>query len=498
MDPEQEYIIETKHITKVYPGVVALKDISIGFSTGEIHAIVGENGAGKSTLIKLFSGAIEPTSGELYYEGKKLYNHNPYLALNMGIGVIYQEFNLVPYLTVAENLFLGKEIKSGPLVKRKVMENKSKEIFKSLGVILDPTVQVRRLSVAYQQIVEICKVLTAKVKVLILDEPTAPLTITEVDYLFKLIKKLKNEGVCIIYISHRLEEIFQVADKITVLRDGQYIATRDVEKTNRNELISLMVGRKLVDVYPKKTNVAGETALEVKDLNREGVLNDINLNVKKGEILGISGLIGSGRTELARAIFGADKVNKGELYLNSKKISIKSPTDAIKKGIGLIPEDRKRHGLILNDTVSQNIIISSIKNASHYLFVNKNLEKKFVHSMIEKLDIKTPSIKQIVKNLSGGNQQKVILAKWLLTNSEVLIFDEPTRGIDVNAKYEIYKLICELADNGIAIIMISSEMPELIGLSDRIIVMCKGRIAGELGKNEVTQEKLLEMASAGY
>jgi ribose transport system ATP-binding protein len=496
MGNKANYIIETRDVTKVFPGVVALRNVSIGFKSGEVHAIVGENGAGKSTLIKLFSGALKPTQGSIYFEGKELTSLNPIKAIDAGIRVIYQELNMFPALSIKANLFMGKEIKRGIFLNEAEMYCRAKENLKKLGFSIDPNTIVRNLSVAYQQVIEICKSISSNLKVLILDEPTAPLSNNEVKNLFELIQKLKNQGLCIIYISHRIEEIFLIADTVSVMRDGECISTKKVNETNRNEIIRLMVGREISDVYPIKSNKVGETVLEVKNINRGKIIKDISFNLNRGEILGISGLVGSGRTELVRAIFGADRKDSGQIFINGSRVIINSPRDAIKKKVALIPEDRKQHGLILHASIIHNITIVSLKKFCKVGIENKLYEKKEVNEFKNKLNIKMSDPIQLVHNLSGGNQQKIVLAKWLSTDCQIIIFDEPTRGIDVNAKHEIYKIMNELADAGKSIIMISSELPEIIGMSDRIIVIGQGRVTGELRRNEFNQERIMELATS--
>ncbi|MGI6777818.1 MAG: sugar ABC transporter ATP-binding protein [Acetivibrionales bacterium] len=488
-------ILELKGITKEYPGVLALDNVSMDFNKGEVHALLGENGAGKSTLIKVLSGAIIPNRGEIVFEGDTYGYMTPALAQKLGIGVIYQEFNLVPSLSVADNIFLGDEIRKGIIRDRKQMMKKSEELLSSLKINISPAALISDLSVAYRQIVEIVKAVSKNVKVLIMDEPSAPLTNNEVEAMFELIKRLKSQGVTIIYISHRIEELFRISDRVTVLRDGQYICTKNTSDTNRTELISLMVGRPLTEQYPERNSDIGDIMLEVKGLNAGGLLKDINFQVKKGEILGISGLVGAGRTELARAIFGADEIESGEIYIEGQKINIKSPKEAIKHGIALIPEDRKQQGLLLEMSVAHNITFANIKEMCKNTIISIKKEKELVDDSILKLRIKTPSAAQRVKNLSGGNQQKVVLAKWLAAYSRIMIFDEPTRGIDVGSKHEIYMLMNQLANEGKAIIMISSELPELLGMADRILVMHEGEITGELSKEEATQDSIMNLAS---
>ena len=491
----KDNILELKNIYKIYPGVKALDDVSISFKKGEIHAIVGENGAGKSTLIKIITGAIEPTGGLICYEGIDHKKFDPKESINSGICAVYQEFNLVPFLSVAENVFLGHEIKDGIFYDLKTMRIKTEEIMNDLGISLNVKTQVKDLSVGYQQIVEIAKSVSRNIKLLILEEPTAPLTNQEIKFMFKIVRALKEKGVTIIYISHRLEEIFEISDRVTVMRDGEYVSTMSTEKTNRRQLISMMVGRSLGEDYPVRSEIVNnETILEVDNLNSD-YIHDISFRLNKGEILGFAGLVGAGRTEVARAIYGADPVNSGKVLLNGEEVKIKKPRDAIKLGIGLIPEDRKRQGILKVLTVAQNISLGSLKSLFKNGFIINKKEKKYVEKYVESLSIKTPSLNQLVVNLSGGNQQKVVLAKWLATHCDVFIFDEPTRGIDVGAKQEIYKLMNSLSREGKAIIMISSEMPELLGMSDRIIIMNQGYIAGIVNKNEATQEFILDMAS---
>lgn len=488
-------VLELKNITKEYPGVKALDHISIQFYPGEVHALMGENGAGKSTLIKTISGAVRPNAGSIYFEGTEYGNMTPALSQKLGIGVIYQEFNLVPELSIAENIFLGQKLKKGLTIDRRLMNQKAEEIMKEFGIEIDVTAPVKSLTVAYQQLVEIAKTITGDVKVLIMDEPSAPLTTREIEAMFGIVNKLKEKGVSVIYISHRMEEIFRISDRITIMRDGQYIGTKLTKETNRPELINMMVGRTLEEQFPKADREIGEVALEVKHLYTHALLKDISFYVRKGEILGLAGLVGAGRTETARAIFGADPIAQGEIWIDGKRADISSPKDGIKEGIALIPEDRKKHGALLEMSIRENISFISIKGISKGSIVNRKKDKDLSKQFIERLRIKTPSMEQLTKNLSGGNQQKVVLAKSLAGKSDIIIFDEPTRGIDVGAKQEIYVLMNELAREGMAIIMISSEMPELLGMSDRIVVMHEGGVTGELSKEEATQAKILDLAS---
>jgi len=491
----QENILEIKNICKFYPGVRALDDVSLAFKTGEIHALAGENGAGKSTLIKMLTGAVEPTSGEIILNGQSYAKLDPFQAVKEGIAAVYQEFNLIPHLSVAENIFYGKEIMNGPFVDKKAMAQEVQKELDIMGISLDPMAYICDLGVAYQQLAEIVKAVMSHSQVLILDEPTAPLTSKETDVLFKIMRRLKENNVSIIFISHRMEELFEICDRVTVLRDGKFISTRNIADITRKGLIADMVGRPLGESYYERQKPLGDTILEVKGMNSRKV-KDISFTVKKGEILGFGGLVGAGRTEVAQAIFGADKITSGEIYLRGKKVTIKDPVSALRHGIGLIPEDRKNQGVLLNLPINQNITFSSLKKVMRGPFIQKNKDLKVSENYIDELKIKTPSVAQLVKNLSGGNQQKVVLAKILATDCEVIIFDEPTRGIDVGAKQEIYSLMRKLADEqGKTIIMISSEMPELIGMSDRILVMHNGRIAGELQKDEFSQEAILSLAS---
>lgn len=488
-----ENILEIRDLTKLYPGVVALNHVTMSFQKGEVHAIVGENGAGKSTLIKSITGCIEPTRGTIVYDGTLYKRLNPIEAIKKGIGAVYQEFNLIPYLSVAENIFYKREKKKNLFIDYNAMYAETADIMKTLGVQVNPKARVMNLSVAYQQIVEIAKSVSRDVKLLILDEPSAPLTAPEIQSMFRIIRTLKEKGVTILYISHRLEEIFEIADRVSVMRDGEYITTLDTAKTNRQALIQLMVGRELVNTYPERQSPIGDVVLEVEGLTNKR-LHNVSFNLKKGEILGLGGLVGAGRTECARAIFGADPIACGTITLNGKPVRIKSPKQAIGYRIGLIPEDRKRHGVLLGLPVSRNITFSNLKEISSYGWIHTKKEAELVKTQIRDLQIKTPSSDQLVKNLSGGNQQKVVLAKWLATKCDILIFDEPTRGIDVGAKQEIYKLMRNLSHAGLSIIMISSEMPELLGMSDRIVVMHEGFVTGEIDSREATQEAVLDLA----
>lgn len=491
-----ENILELKKITKTFPGVIALNDVSISFKKGEVHAIVGENGAGKSTLIKIITGAYTPSSGSIVFDGQEYNKLDPIKAGNIGISAVYQETNLVPYLTAAENVFLGQELHNGIFNDSKAISMETKKILDNLGVDIDPDIPVAELKSVQKKVVEIAKVISHKAKLLILDEPTASLENAEITVLFSIINNLKESGVTIIYISHRLEEIFEISDRCTIMRDSKYITTMDTNTINEKDLIKLMVGRKLVGSYPKKDIKIGSTILEVKDMCTS-YLHNISFNLKRGEILGFAGLTGSGRTEVLRALFGADKRTGGEILLNGKLTDIKSPKCAIQNGIGLIPEDRKMQGLVLSLPIWENITYGSLKLYSKAGLIDTKKEEQKINELNEFLNIKAPSFKHLVKNLSGGNQQKVVLAKWLATQCDILLFDEPTIGIDVGTKFEIYKIMQKLVESGKALIMVSSDMPELLGMSDRIMVMHEGNITGELNHSDATQELILQMASNG-
>lgn len=487
-------ILKLNHISKLYPGVVALDDLNIEFKEGEIHAMVGENGAGKSTMIKTISGAVQPTRGTIEINNHTYEQMTPTLSRQNGIAVIYQEFTLIPVLSASENIFLGEFIMKGMVLDRKEMDKKAEELFNRLHVDIDPSTKVADLTTGYQQIVEIAKAVSKDAKILIMDEPSAPLTTSEVEVMFKIVDTLKTQGVTIIYISHRMEEIFRLSDRVSVLRDGKYITTVNTADTSKSELIKLMVGRELSETYPERKNKASETVLSIKKLTGNGV-KDVSFDVKRGEVLGLAGLIGAGRTELAQLLFGYEKIISGEIILNGKSIRPKNCIEAIAAGIALVPEDRKRQGLVLEMSIKENTTMPSMKRISTLAVISSDQEKEMSQSYMDSLRTKAPSIEQKTKNLSGGNQQKVVLAKWLAMDPQVLIFDEPTRGIDVGAKQEIYNIMNELADNGKTILMISSDMEELIGMSDRIVVLCKGRVTGLLEKEEVSQELILSKSA---
>lgn len=489
-------ILELKHITKLYPGVVALNDVSLEVRRGEIHALVGENGAGKSTLIKTCSGAITPTQGEIVVNGKSFTGMTPQTSEQNGIGVIYQEFNLVGDLSVAENIFLGRAIRKGMIIDLKAMERESKKILDSLNIKINPKTLVKTLSVGYQQMVEIAKAVSQNAKLLIMDEPSAPLTSAEVEAMFAIVDKLKASGVSIIYISHRLDEIFRLSDRITILRDGQYVTTLNTNETNKDELVKYMVGRQLTEVYPKRDEacVKDEVIFEAVNVSGNGDKN-ISFKIHKGEVLGFGGLVGAGRTEFAELMFGMKPKTDGKFIFKGKEISPKTPKDAIELGIGLVPEDRKKEGALLGMSIRCNINMPIYQRISKGTVINEKKEEEIAQTYQKEISIKTPTLDQLVKNLSGGNQQKVILAKWLAADSELLIFDEPTRGIDVGAKQEIYTLINQLVEQGKTVLMISSEMEELMGMSDRILILAEGNMTGELNKSEFDQERIMQLAS---
>jgi len=487
-------MLELRGITKKYPGVIALDDVSLSFEKGEVHAIAGENGAGKSTLIKILSGAIPADGGTVSLEGVELGHISPHEAIRLGISTIYQEFNLVPFLSVAENIFFGREPMRLGFVDKPRMHRMAARLCEDMGVELDTHARIKDLGVAYQQIVEILKAVSRETRILIMDEPTAPLTSREIDVLFGIVEKVRKKSVTIIYISHRLEEIFRICDRVSVLRDGRHVVTKPIGSTNQQELVSFMVGRSLEEIYPSRDSKPGGESLRVENFSNRK-LKGVSFVLREREILGIGGLVGAGRTELARAIFGADPLTSGRIFLAGREIGIRNPADAIRHGIGLLPEDRKHHGVLLGMSVKQNISFPILKSLSLYGFLRKRREEKLCRDISLRLNVKTPSLDQKTKNLSGGNQQKVVLAKWLGTRSDILIFDEPTRGIDVGAKQEIYELLNEFIAEGKSIIMISSEMPELIGMSDRILVMRNGAIAGSLERKDFSQEKTLMLAS---
>lgn len=491
-------LLEMKNVNKRFPGVYALKGVNFQLEEGEVHALLGENGAGKSTLIKILGGIYNIDEGEIYIHGNKVEIKDVKDAQNFGISIIHQELVLVPLMMVAENIYLGRELtNAAKMVDKKAMIREAQKLLNSFGLNLDASALVASLTVAEQQMVEIIKAVSFNARILVMDEPTSSLTEKEVQFLFETIRKLKKQGVGIIYISHRMIELFEISDKVTVLRDGNYIGTKVTKDTNNDELIAMMVGRELNNYYTRTFNKLGDTVLEVKNLNKKGVLNDISFSIKKGEILGFSGLMGAGRSEVMRAIFGIDSIDSGEIFVEGKKVSIKEPNDAMKQGIALVPENRKEEGLFLIQSVKFNATIKVLDKFIKFIHVNRKIEDNIVNEYVDSMSIKTPSTAQAVGNLSGGNQQKVVIAKWLATKPKVLILDEPTRGVDVGAKAEIYLIMNQLAAEGVSIIMISSELPEIINMSDRVLVMLGGRITGSLDREGLTQEKIMHYATGG-
>lgn len=499
MPSNPQNILQVQNLSKSFLGVKALDNIQFNLQKGEVHALMGENGAGKSTFMKILMGLLKPDSGEIIFEGETLKSNNVHGNLRKGISMIHQEILVVPELTVAQNIFLGRETNYRSWLNDKVINQKAQEILDAIGVKINAQTKIKNLSIAEMQMIEIAKAISNNAKVIIMDEPTSALTDNEVTMLFKIIKDLKAKGVAIIYISHKMDEIYEITDRITVLRDGKYIATKNTNELDKNALIALMVGRELNDLraafrFLENNSLKGESILSVQNLTKKGKFKDINFEVHAGEVLGIAGLMGAGRTEIARAIFGLDKYDSGEIRLKGNKVEIKSPEDAIRNGIGYVSEDRKALGFIPALSIKENISLSSLGNFSKTWFVNSSNEYEATKQLANDLKIKSTSINQKVMTLSGGNQQKVVIGKVLLTSPSLVILDEPTRGIDIGAKFEIYKLINQLTEKGIAVIMISSELPEILGISDRIMVLSKGKQTALLSKQEATQEKIMQYA----
>lgn len=492
--------VEMKNIYKSFSGNQVLTDVNFEVKFGEIHALMGENGAGKSTLIKVMTGIHPRDSGVVKVKGEEVNFTNPKEAEQKGISIIHQELNIIPHLTVAENMFLGKEITYGKtgVLNKKEIQKRTKNILDELGVsIIQPDDIAGDLSIGQQQMIEIAKALSTNAEMIVMDEPTAALTDREIESLFEMIESLRKKGVSIIYISHRMEEIFEICDRITVLRDGQYIGTKKIADTSFNDIVKMMVGRELGDRFPERNTTITDVVFEVENLTREGYFKDVNFNVKKGEILGVAGLMGAGRSEIMEVIFGFEKKNSGEMKLNGKALSINHPRDAIKAGIGFITEDRQTKGLVLGSSIRKNIALTNFNRISKKGFISHSTEKKLINELIDKLSIRTTGSEQEVQSLSGGNQQKVVIAKWLPIQPKVLILDEPTRGVDVGAKTEIYNIMDELTKSGVAIIMISSELPEVLGVSDRIMVVHEGKITGFLNREHADQEKIMTLATGG-
>ena len=491
-------LLRMEGISKQFAGVMALKNVHFDLRAGEVHALMGENGAGKSTLIKVLSGVYRPTAGEIYINGQKAALANAGDALKAGVGTIYQEFNLVPSLSIAENIFLGKELKKGGCLDRQRMIERANELMKQMGFEKTNSAQrVSTLSVAQQQMVEILKSLFNDSRILVLDEPTAVLTDRESERLFEMIRTLRERGVGIIYISHRLEEVLSLADRITVLRDGEYVGTLDNSQgtVTKEQLVSMMVGRTLSAYYPKRASMLGETVLKVCKLCKKGVYQDISFELHKGEILGITGLVGAGRTEVVKSLFGALSYDSGELFLDGESIEVRTPRQAMDRGIAFIPENRKEEGLVLDVSIQDNMMMASESQVCTHGVMNRKKIHQFVRHSFESLDIRPAEPLKIARNFSGGNQQKAIIAKWIAINPKILILDEPTRGIDINAKAEIYKLMNRLVEEGMSIVMVSSEMPEIIGMCDRVLVMAEGRITGEFERKDFSQERIMAAAS---
>jgi ribose transport system ATP-binding protein len=490
-------LLQLLNVSKQFPGVKALDNVSFDVRAGEVHALCGENGAGKSTLMKVISGQYQPDSGEIHYLGEVRHFASTIESEHAGIAIIHQELNLVPHLSVAENIFLAREPKRGWFVDRARLRSDAEKYLDRLGLDIKPETLIKSLSVAQQQMVEIAKALSLNAKLLIMDEPTSSLTESETVKLFSIIHELRSSGVGLVYISHRLDELAQIADRVTVLRDGRYVATDNFCDITVDDIVTKMVGRPLHDVFPKRTSVPTEDILlTVKNLTRKGAFENVSFTLKRGEILGFSGLMGAGRTEVARAIFGADAVTSGEVHLGNECLHIKSPVDAIDHGIAYLSEDRKHDGLALKMTVTENTTLANMAAVSSRLgFINFAAEENAAQKYIKALDIRTPTSKQVVRLLSGGNQQKLVIAKWLFRESRVLFFDEPTRGIDVGAKYAIYQLLDQLAAQGIGVVMISSELPEILGMTDRVAVFHEGELMQIFNTKETSQEQIMHAAS---
>ncbi|XOK59433.1 sugar ABC transporter ATP-binding protein [Paenibacillus elgii] len=493
------YLLEMNDISKSFPGVRVLDQVTFNLTGGEVHALMGENGAGKSTLMKILGGIHRRDGGTVILKGTPCEIASPSMAQSLGIAMIHQELNLIPHLTVMENIFLGREFTYGRsgMINWGKMRQESVRFLSQLGLSIDPGIIAGELSVGQQQMIEIAKALSMNAEILVLDEPTAALTDREIEALFTVIESLKAKGVGMIYISHRMEEIFRICDRVTVMRDGHTVGTDRVADTNIDKLVKMMVGREIKDRFPKIDVAVGEPKLEINGLSLPGKLQDISFAVRSGEIVGIAGLMGAGRTELAKALFGVTPARQGEIRVDGRPVAIRKPVDAIRAGIALVTEDRKDEGLLLNLSVKDNISLPNLKDVSSFGFVSSSKETGISDRLISQLLIKTPNGEQKVSSLSGGNQQKVVIGKWLETNPQVFILDEPTRGVDIGAKKEIYDLMNQLVSRGVAILMISSELPEVLGMSDRILVMHEGRIAGEFARGEATQEKIMHCATGG-
>ncbi|MDE7014389.1 MAG: sugar ABC transporter ATP-binding protein [Kineothrix sp.] len=492
-----DVILTMKDIDKSFPGVHALDHVNFEVKKGEVHALMGENGAGKSTLMKVLTGIYTKDSGSITFEGKEVEFHNTREAQDAGIVIVHQELNMLGHLTVAQNIFIGREFKKGIGIDDKKMNEEAAKLFERLHIDIEPTETMSNLTVGKQQMCEIAKAISHEAKVIIFDEPSAALTESEIEELFKIIQDLRKQQLGIVYISHRMDEIKVITDRVTVMRDGGYVGTLITNECTKDDIINMMVGRVIYEAPKTESTVPKDApvVLKVEHLNAGRMVQDVSFELRKGEILGFSGLMGAGRTETARAIFGADSKSSGDIYINGQKVEINSPQDAVKCGIGYLSEDRKRYGIVVQKSVAENSTMASMENFIKGLFINKAKENKVAQEYVDSLATKTPGVDQLVVNLSGGNQQKVVIAKWLIRNCDILIFDEPTRGIDVGAKNEIYKLMNRLAEEGKSIIMISSEMTEILRMSDRVVVMCEGRKTGEIDISEASQEIIMNMAT---
>jgi len=494
-----DLLLEMRGITKQFPGVLALDDVSLDLREGEVHCLLGENGAGKSTLMKILAGAQPADAGDILIGGRPAAVTSPARARELGVSMIYQEFNLSPFLSVAENIFLGREPRIGktPFIDGARLRRDAEEVLRHMGVTLDVRLPVNRLSVAQMQMVEIAKAVSVNARILVMDEPSATLTDHELASLFTLIGELRGRGMGILYISHRLEEVFQIGDRATVMRDGRHVATRDVADLTREDIIRMMVGRELTEEFPKVSLPRGAERLRVEGLTREGLFHDVGFSLHAGEIVGLTGLVGSRRTEVVRAIFGADRLSAGRVFVDGREVAVSSPRDAIAHGVGLLTEDRKNQGLVLGMSVRENITLANLGELVRGIFVKGGEERRVAEDFVRELQIKTPSVEQAVQLLSGGTQQKVVLARWLFTNAGILMFDEPTRGVDVGAKTEIFRLMNALLERGAAVLMVSSELPEVLGMCDRILVMHEGRLAASFSRAEATQERIMQLATGG-
>ena len=500
MSNNTDYILECENISKSFPGVQALSDVSMKVRKGTVHALMGENGAGKSTLMKIVVGVYTADSGTIKIDGEVAQYRNIGASIKHGVSMIFQELNPIPHMTVAENIYLNREPKKGMFVDFKQMIKDTEELFESLGIHnINPTDQMYKLTVAKKQMVEIAKAISYNSKLIIMDEPTSAITDKEVDHLFNMVRKLKSEkNVAFIFITHKMDEVFQITDEITVFRDGRYVGTDLAANSSRDKLIAWMVGREITQMFPKEEAEIGDVVMSCRGLTRNGVFKDVSFDLRKGEILGFAGLMGAGRTEVMEALFGYTKLDAGEIYIHGKKVNINMPSDALKNRMALLTEDRKGTGCFLPLSIRDNMTVASITDYTNFGFIRKRAMEKACLEQKEKLAVKTPSMNQLIKNLSGGNQQKVLVARWLMTNPEILIVDEPTRGIDVGAKAEIHKLLSMMAKEGRSVIMISSELPEVMGMSDRIMVMHEGKITGEVKRADADQELIMKFATNTY